>query len=198
MAKWHHWNEREDDVLRLEYKQTHRSAMEIAVSLNIPWGQVRARCSYLGICKRTGRIAKRYWTREDDARLKELIHTHALATIGNIMGRSTFSIKVRATRLKLGLRSRDGWYTKKEVCEILGVDRKRVQSYIDARQLKASYHNRSKPGKEGMAMWHIDEADLSMFIRKYCHEFNGRNIDLVQIVDLMVGIDKAPRGKKNE
>jgi predicted DNA-binding ArsR family transcriptional regulator len=90
--------------------------------------------------------------------------------------------------LKLHLRSRDDWYTKKEVCEILGVDHKRVQSYIDNGLLTASYHNGHKPGKLGMAMWHIERKDLSSFIRKYCDEFTGRNVDLTQIVEILVGI----------
>jgi len=189
------WTEAEDDLLRLEYRQTHRSAMEIAVSLGIPWGQVRSRCGLLGLSKRTGRLNKRYWTLAEDEKLKELIHCYSVPYIGHLLHRSANLVKIRATRLKLCLRSRDGWYTKAEVCEILGVDHKRVQFYIDNGQLRASYHNGHKPSQTGMAMWHIDEADLCAFIKKYCHEFNGRNVDLTQIVYLMADLAPAPHRK---
>jgi hypothetical protein len=179
----------------MEYKQTHRSAMECGISLGIPWGQVRSRIAVLGLQKRTHRINKRYWTVEEDRKLEELIHCYSLVTIARKLNRSINSVKIRATRLKFCLRSREGWYTKAEVCEILGVDHKRVQSYIDTRQLKASYHNGHKPGKTGLAMWHIDESDLRDFLKRYCHEFNGRNVDLTQIVYLLDDLNSAPHRK---
>jgi hypothetical protein len=189
----HRWTETEDDLLRLEYRQTRRSCRELGIALGLPWGQVRSRIGVLGLSKRTGRISKRYWTVQEDEKLQELIHCHSIPTVARLLGRSSNSVKIRATRLKLCLRSRDGWYTKQEVCEILGVDHKRVQSYIDAGQLKASYHNGHKPGKEGLSMWHIEEADLRSFVKKYCHEFNGRNVDLAQIVYLFADLPAAPR-----
>jgi DNA-binding CsgD family transcriptional regulator len=185
----HKWTEQQDEILRVNYKQTHRSAMEIGIDLGIPWGVVRGRVAILGLSKRTGRISKRYWTPREDALLRELIHQFALPTVAHKLHRSIFSVKVHATRLKLHLRSRDGWYTKKEVCEILGVEHKRVQSYIDGGLLKASYHNGHKPQKNGMSIWHIDRKDLQSFIRKYCQEFTGRNVDLTQIVDILVGVE---------
>ena len=191
------WTEAEDDLLRVGYKQTHQSAMDLALQLGVPWGQVRSRVGLLGLSKRTGRISKRYWTIQEDQKLRELIHCYALITVARKMHRSANSVKIRATRLKLCLRSREGWYTKKEVFEILGVEHKRVQSYIDSGQLKASYHNGHKPGKLGMSMWHIDEDDLRAFIKKYCHEFNGRNVDLTQIVFLLGELDPAPHGNYN-
>lgn len=186
------WTDEEDDLLRLNYKQTHRSAMELGARLGISWGQVRSRIGLLGLSKRTGRISKRYWTVKEDAILMEMAHCYSLATISNKLNRSPAAVKIRVTRLKLCLRSREGWYTKKEVCEILGVDHKRVQSYIDSGQLKASYHNGIRPQKDGMAMWHIDEDDLKNFVKKYCHEFTGRNVDLAQIVYLFDDLTSAP------
>jgi hypothetical protein len=32
------------------------------------------------------------------------------------------------------------------------------------------------------------ETALKRFIRTYCHEFNGRQVDLVQVVDILTGL----------
>ena len=95
---------------------------------------------------------------------------------------------LKAKRLHLSRRVRDGWYTKKEVCEMLGVDHHKVQHWIDRGWLKASYHTEQKPQKNGMAMWHINEANLSNFIIGHCSELQGRNIDLFGIFTCL-GID---------
>lgn len=79
------------------------------------------------------------------------------------------------------------WYTKKEVCEILGVGHKRVQSWIDDGQLKASWHHERKPSKHGLGAWHIEARDLKAFIRRYPEEI-GRNVDMIQIVEILVGL----------
>ena len=192
---FHKWTEDEDDFLRTHYKQTHQSAQEIGKALNIPWGVVRARCGVLGICKRTGHTSERRWSVKEDQLLKELIHRYSIATISNMMGRSINSIKIRATRLKYYRRSREEWFTKQECCEILGVDHKRMQTYIDRGYLKASYHNGRKPGKAGLTMWHIEQTDLRDFVRQFCHEFTGRNVDLTIIVHLFDDLGKPTHRK---
>lgn len=69
----------------------------------------------------------------------------------------------------------------------MGVDHKKIQGYIDRGDLRASYHTGTKPQKNGMAMWHIKQADLFDFVKKHVGEFQGRNVDLVMIVWLLSG-----------
>ena len=37
-------------------------------------------------------------------------------------------------------------------------------------------------------MWHIAEKDLRAYIRRYPEELNGRNVDLIAIVEILAGI----------
>ncbi|MBN1690429.1 MAG: SANT/Myb domain-containing protein [Dehalococcoidia bacterium] len=180
---YHRYTEQEDDYIRMHYKQSNESAQEIASKLNLTANQVKGRAHVMGLGKKTRHA--RYWTPEEDKQLKELIHRYSITTISNMISHSPNAIKVRATRLKIHLRSRNGWYTKKDCCEILGIDHKLLQPFLDSGALKATYHNGRKPSKNGLAMWHIEGKDLREFIIKNSHEFNGRNVNLIKIVDLV-------------
>jgi hypothetical protein len=105
-------------------------------------------------------------------------------------------VKVKAVRLKLNLRVRDGWYTKADVCEIVGEDHKKVQRWIDRGFLKATWHFDRKPSKSGLSSWHIAEADLKDFLILYSHELMGRNVDIQQIVWILTGVEHLESKKK--
>ena len=183
-AMKHHWTDEEREYVRCNYRGTKASAMEIGHQLDATWCAVRCVVAQLGIAKRTHRHR---WDPRQDEILRDLIPQYAPATVAQIMKCSVNAIVVRSKRLGLHRRYRNGWYTAKEVCEILGVDHRRVQSWIDSDALKASYHNGQRPGL-GSRMWHIDEKDLRHFIRRYPEELNGRNLDVIQVVDILVGL----------
>lgn len=179
----HKWIEEERDIVRRDYSGTNVSAREIASRIGVTFCAVKGQIQKMGIAQQKSSP----WTPEELEKLSELIHKYSVPTIAKKLNRSTNAVKIKATRLKLGLRTRDGWYTKKEVCEILGVDHKWVQSRIDSGVLRASYHNGRKPQKKGMAYWHIEEADLREYIINYNGELLGRNVDLQQIVWIIQG-----------
>jgi hypothetical protein len=181
----HKWTDEEREIVRRDYKGTHASNREIARMLGVTEYQVRGQASRMGLGKRTDR---RPWDPDQDERLRALIPCYSVNYIANLMHRSVNSVVVRSKRLGLHRRNHDGWYTKLEVCEILGVDHHWVQRRIDSGALKATYHNGRRPSQRGMAMWHISEHALRSFIRRYPEELNGRNVDLIQIVEILGGI----------
>jgi len=185
-ARKHIWTDEEDEIVRRDYRGNRHSAELIAVKLGVTTNAVKGQITKLGIALNTNRQC---WDSKQDARLRELMGRYAAITIAKMMHRSVNSVVVRAKRLKIHARNRDGWYTKQEVCEILGVDHHWLQSRIDSGALYATYHNGHRPSKFGMAMWHIEEKDLRAFIRRYPQELSGRNLDLIQIVDLLAGLD---------
>ena len=79
---------------------------------------------------------------------------------------------------------RDGWYTLNETCEILGKDAAWIIKRIENGALKATRRNLNP--KTGH--WHIERKDLRDFIRKYPEDLTGRNVGLVQIVEILTGI----------
>ena len=184
----HKWTDEERLIVRRDYAQTHASRRAIASKLGVTECAVAGQIALMGIAKRTDRHP---WTAKEDGRLRNLIHQYAAITVARMMHRSHNSVVVKAKRLGIHLRFRDGWYTKIEVCEILGVDHKWVQHRIDSGALKATWHNGRKPSQKGMAMWHIDENDLKAFIRRYPQDLNGRNVDLMMIVDILAGVENG-------
>ena len=187
----HRWTDEERDIVRRDYHYTSASAQEIADRLSRMTGEhiteyaVKGQISAMGIAKRSDR---RSWTPEEDELLRELAHQYCPRRIKRIMHRSLNSVVVRMKRLHLSRRVRDGWYTKREVCEILGMDHKWVQRRIDSGALKAEPHDPEAPlpKKNGGSCWHITEKDLAKFIVHHPQELNGRNVDLIIVVDLLV------------
>jgi hypothetical protein len=188
----HHWTDDEREIVRRDYQGTRESAQAIAARLGqgITWLAVRAQAGFLSVARRSD-YRRRDWTAAEDDLLWELMPKERIAVIAQRLKRSIFSVTVRAKRLGISRRTREGWYTKREVCEIVGMDHRWVQRRIDAGALKARPYNPDQPPqKNGMAMWHIAEADLRAFLVAHADELNGRNVDLVQLVAILVPDDR--------
>ena len=184
MSEWHRWTQEEDNIIRRDYKHTKASKIEIASRLGVTWQAVNGRVQIMGIAKRTDRKS---WDPKQDERLMELMGKYSPFTVARKLRRSVNSVVLRFKRLGGSRRlGRDGWYTKQEVCEILGVDHHWIQRRIDCGALKASYHHGHRPDKLGAASWHIDEKDLRAYLIKHSIELNSRNVDLPIIIDLIL------------
>jgi len=177
-AQKHIWTEEERTIVRRDYNGTNASAERIASKLGVTCCAVKGQVARMGIAMQKSPP----WTDRELRQLEELVHRYSISTIARKLHRSHNAVAVKAKRLKLSLRNRDDWYTKKEVCEICGVDHKKVQSWIDLRALRASYHNGRRPSKFGMAMWHIEVKDFKDFLLNYSGELLGRNADIQQII----------------
>lgn len=188
---FHHWTEDELLIIRRDYKHTLDSARRIAEYLSRQTGQVittygvKGQVAAMGISKSDDRHP---WSPEQDEQLSELITQHCPRRVAKIMHRSLNSVVVRSKRIGISRRIRTGWYTKRDVCEILGHDHKWVQRRIDSGAIKATYHSEARPQQSGGSCWHINENDLVAFIRRYPEELVGVNIDIVAVVELLAGI----------
>jgi hypothetical protein len=176
------WTEEELEYLRVNYKGTHDSCREIGEHLGRGFWAARSQIGKHGWSRKS---ARRMWTPEEEERLPGLLRQYSALKVARMMGRSVNSVVVRGNRLHISRRIRDGWFTKQEAAEICGVDHKKTQRWIDRGELVASYHNGHRPGRVGLAMWHIKERDLMRFICEHAMELNGRNVDLVAIVGLL-------------
>ncbi len=177
-AKQHRWSQTDQDVVRLYYDGHSESVRQIAGMLGVSYFGVKGQIARLGLQK----SCLTRWTTQEEERLSNLIGQYAPVTIAKMMHRSINSVVVKSQRLNLKRRYRDGWYTKTEACEMLGVDHHKVQHWIDRGWLKASYHIGIQPSNLGRAMWHINESDLADFIKGHCSELQGRNIDLFGVL----------------
>ncbi len=177
----HHWTEDDDLIVRRDYDGHRASTEAIAARLNVTREAVKGRIQWLGLAK----IIYNHWSPEEDERLAELIGKCNTKQISIKMHRSINSCMVRSKRLGLSSRARDDWYTKKEVCEILGVDHKWLQQRINSGSLKAHPHTDLYPQKNGGAVWHINESDLRNYIIKYNFELSGRHVDICSLINII-------------
>jgi DNA-binding CsgD family transcriptional regulator len=184
-AHKHRWTDEEREIVRRDYTGTHQSKRDIAARLGVTQNAVAGQIMNMGLGNRSDRDRCKPWSEKEDEQLRELLGKYAPRTVAEKMVRSLNSVVMRGKRLGISRRCRDGWYTKKECCEILGMDHKWVQRRIDDGALKATWHYGTKPNKNGLQAWHIEEADLIAFIKKYPQDLNGRNVDLIQIVGLL-------------
>ena len=177
----HKWIDEERDIVRREYDGTNLCAQRIASKIGVTLYAVKGQLQMLGIAQ----DKSRRWTDREIEILSEMITQYSLITIAKRLHRSVNSVGIKAKRLGCSRRARDGWYTKKEACEIFGVDHHKVQRWIDNNELEASWHSDIKPVKNGGACWHITTEALRDFIVRHSFELTGRNVDLFQIVSIL-------------
>jgi hypothetical protein len=128
------------------------------------------------------------WTESEKESLAELISRFPPGIVAQKLHRSVNAVVVKAKRLGYSRRARDGWYTKREVSVILGVDHHKIQQWADQGWLQMKPHNPgSIPQKDGGACWEVTESDLKEFITYHADELFGRNVDIWQIVNILTG-----------
>ena len=173
----HQWTKEEEDMLRVYYKQDDKTARMIGGMFGITRAAVKCKANRMGLSNISTR---RPWTKEDDKKLEFLVGRYTTSTIAGKLRRSVCAVVRRAERLALSRRVREGWFTQDAVCRILGVDHRWLQYRIKNGEIKAT--------KQGGWDWRITEKDLEMFIRKHPMDLNGRNVDMLMIVDILAGV----------
>ena len=189
-AHKHKWTDEERDIVRREYNGTNQRSEQIAAKLSYTAGDKITLFAVKGQAAKMGIMQDKSpdWTEKEIEKLTEMIGSYSPFTIAKRLNRSLNAVVAKSKRIGLSRRVREGWFTKKEVCEIMGVDHKKIQGYIDRGELKASYHSNVKPKQNGGACWHINQVDLIDFIKVNADEFMGRNVDLVMVVWLLSGM----------
>ena len=185
MRKGHAWTDSERELVRLEYDGTGASLATIGRKLGVSAFAVKGQVARLGLAKRVGWAM---WSDHQTEQLHRLADLYCVTEVARRMGRSVNSVVCKMKRLGISRRSRLGWYTATDVCEILARDHRWIQARIDSGQLAASYHHGRKPPMAGSGFWHIESKDLREFIRRYPQELDGRNVDLITIVDILCGL----------
>lgn len=184
----HEWTEAEDEMLRQDFTRTKASAAALARRLGLSPNQVYTRCGALGLRNTSGH---RPWTPAEDAELERLYNQGlGRKALARRLRRSVYAVQARMThRLNLRAReNREGWYTKRDACALLGKDRRWMQRHIDSGALKAGYRHGRRPEKgNGETAWEIREKDLCRFVLEHAADLTGANVDLVGLLDLVTG-----------
>lgn len=190
-AKNHTWTDEERDIIRREYRHTRASLQWLADYLTMYSGDkitihaVKGQIQSMGISKSDDR---KPWSPKEDEKLRRLTGQYNVRVVAKKMHRGLGSVTNRIKRLHVSRRNRVGWFTKREVMEIVGHDHKWVQARIDSGAIEATYHYDQRPTMKGGSSWHITEEALVKFIRAYPESLVGCNIDIITIVDMLAGV----------
>lgn len=179
------WTSEDRGVVRERFDQTYASICRLATMFGVTPNAVSELVSRMGL-----RVVRRKrWSPSEEEKLESLLSNHTIDEVVKLTRRSYNSIVVKSKRLGLGKNHRDGWYTQMEVAEILGMSDKTVNTRMQRGQIAFVPHDSSRlPRKGKSAPWHITKDSLVDYIRRYPEELQGRNVDMVLLVDILVGV----------
>ena len=141
--KNHQWTDEEREIIRRDFRQTSASQRELANRLGVTNAQAAYQITRMGLRRRSDR---RPWTPEENSRLLDLIEEKSTGQIAKSMKRTVNAVMVQAQRLNASRGNRTGWYTMREVCEILGMDHHWVGRRIENGSLQATRQNGRSTG----------------------------------------------------
>lgn len=175
------WTEEEKEIIRSTYVGNRASVLRIAHKVGHPPSSVIGQIQKLGL----GNKSKHHpWSSEEEERLAELIPQYHITKVAKLLRRSVNSVAVRVQRIGLSRRVRDGYFTQKEVAQLLGVDSHWVHDRIIRGELKAKPINKYIPSNGG-SRWRITEKDIKQFVIDNALSLTGRNVDISLLVYLM-------------
>ncbi len=135
---------------------------------------------------RTKRVYAKYWTKENDEKLVELLGLYDRRTTARKLGFTEKAIRSRIRRLGLTeIKCRFGWYTASEVGIILDIWLDTICDRIKSGKIKASPYNNREDGHKHC--WMITRGDLRDYIIKYPRDLEEHNVDFVILIDILVG-----------
>ena len=183
----HEWTPEERDFLRREYGKGRVSLQQIAAKFGVTQSTVKHEARRLGLTKPAPWAVKAApWTDEEDRLLLYLMGHYRPQTIARKLGRSVRAVSMRANKLGMSFRDRYGWYSQKEAASILGVDEHWLRARIENGALKAQW---AGSGRSRNSPRRISRRALRTFIRRYAGELVGRNYDLLELVDVLAGLE---------
>ena len=139
----HQWTQEDLETLRREYGPGGKTQREVAAQLGLSPAQVSRQVGRMGLERRPSGVR---WTPEEQQTLLELAERKSAAQIARIMGRTLHGVIGQMRKLNVSRRSRSGWYTLKEVAEVLGMTLMLARQFVEDGRLRATYHNGRKPG----------------------------------------------------
>ena len=193
MPPQRHWTQEELDLMRREYQHTRQSRRNLARRLGSSESAIGRQLAIMGVTK----SSQRSWTHQEDQQLLDLVERRPLTTIASTMNRSMASVAARAKHLNACRTHRDRWYTLQETAAITGMDERTLITRIMDGALWATRHNypQDQDHQQPYGCWHIEEKDLRRFIRQQPQDLSGRNIDIVQLVQVLAGLAPLHQGQ---
>lgn len=178
------WTEDEKEYVRVNYRRNGKSLELIALHLNRTADSITSQISRQGLTN--GRENYKKWSEDDLEFLRENYGEITADKLQRVLNRSMSTITKKAWKLGLKRFTRSDWYTIEDASKIFGVGLRTARQWIDSGKLNADKVYNLNDGR--VRVHRISKDGMRKFIRRYPMELQGRNLDVVQLVEILSGI----------
>lgn len=175
------WTEKEIEIVKKCYKGNKQNVLEIQKQLKYFCGVDRSTCAISKMAQKLDLTRRRIcytWSENDDILLENMAGSHTAQQIATKLKKSIHSVYHRASEKHICLYIKHDIYSVQRIADMLGVWENTVLRWIKEKSLKAIPHDHK-------THWQISREDLRDFIINHPVELTGRNLDMLQIVDIL-------------
>lgn len=123
------------------------------------------------------------WTEEEIQYLRDNWGKCTPETLARRMGRSVNAIDVKAKRLKLGPVQDKACFTKRNICELLKVDHRKVERWVDTGLLKAKVAPTTSKSSKRKNILQVKPKDLEQFLKENPGLWDSRRAqDVIKVI----------------
>jgi hypothetical protein len=178
------WTNEERDYVRDNYRRCRSSVQSIAQHLNRTSTSVLSQIPKLAITN--GRPNYKEWSEKELNTLHEYYGELPMWKLEDMFGRSASAIHNKAYKVGIKRCLRSDWYTVDDVRLICAVAQRTITGWIKNGQLLATSEVNREFGN--VRIHRISKEALRDFIRRYPTELQGRNVDMIQLVEILTGV----------
>jgi methylphosphotriester-DNA--protein-cysteine methyltransferase len=158
------WTAEYDAMLIKLYTENRNGKSASVLALmrrtGFPRHRIYRRAAQLGL-----QAQYRPWTRQESDFIESNVGSVSVSEIARILHRSPVAVHRKAYKLEISARVRDG-YTRRDIYEMLGIDRRKVSEWLDKRWL----HTDPTTGRVG-------EQALRNFLWRYPEMYSLKRVD---------------------
>ena len=154
------WTNEELAFLRESWGKLPRAEIARRLGRNIP--SINGKAGALGLRRKK----EPPWTEEDIRFLRESWGRLTIHQLAKKLNRTVYSILVKSKRLKLGPIHDQSCFDKREICELLGVDHRKVGRWIEAGLLKARVAKTERKRGKCRGITEVKPQELLRFLRE--------------------------------
>ncbi len=174
------WQPKEKEIVKKGYTGEKKNILDIKKQLEYFCGTKRTEDSIRKMAAKLGltRFKRSNWTKAGVELLEALSGSFTPLQISLKMGRSLTAVYNKANALGIPLNQHHDLYTVNELASMLGVWDGTITRWLKQGTLKTAEHYTSDH-------WIITRCAVKEFIINHPTELTGRNIDVVQLVDIL-------------
>ena len=190
MSSPHSYTEEQLALIRRYYNSGEMSHKKLAATIGTTGSALKWKAGCLGLTRSNVQHSFRRFTPAEDEILMEMAGQYNISSIAVKVKHTPQAVqdRLRYLRISYNTTNRDGWYTLSDAAQIFGMSTQTVRKLIDSGEIKARTFYNDKPKTMYGEVWQISKESLRAYVRKHPHQLNGRKVDMINLVEILVGV----------